>query len=55
MAKGESRSLELSTHRAKLPGKELFNYILPFDAADKAGLAGTLLVNARQNRQESPG
>jgi len=38
------RHVKLPAHRAGLPGKELFNYIVPRDSACKAGLAGVLPV-----------
>ena len=36
--------VKLPAHRAGLPGKELFFYIVPLDPAYKAGLAGALPV-----------
>jgi len=37
--------VKLPVHRAGLPGKELFHYIVPLDPACRAGLAGALPVD----------
>jgi len=41
-------SVKLLAHRAGLPGKELFNYIVPLDPVCKTGFAGALPVKGQR-------
>ncbi|OGP63049.1 MAG: hypothetical protein A2170_11680 [Deltaproteobacteria bacterium RBG_13_53_10] len=47
--------MKLPAHKAGLPGKEIYNLIVPLDPAYKAGLAGHLPVIGKPWRKERGG